>query len=349
MKKKLCLLITAYLAVTVVVLPFYSTLSVVLLILLLLSGFICLPLLILNKLYKKTNHWKNQFAFQKNFISNVGYRENISRGFDVVNLGSNPALFGFFYEKIRGQNWSTGSQGLAMDFEILKYFHSYIKEGGFVLLPIMPFTSISQYLKTKADYWSSNYYLKFASILDISQALKLPYGRKLIKFERYPVLFNLWLTWYVFHDVERDNRLLIAEQNMSSVELEQDARIWINNWMKEFDVKTIDGFFEEKFFSFENEGIDILKQMIDFCNTRNLKPVLITVPMSSYLAKMFPVEFRKRMIDDFVEKSTTNSVLYLDYMFDKRFNDAALYNGSFFLNLRGRKLFTNQVMKDLGL
>ena len=36
-------------------------------------------------------------------------------------------------------------------------------------------------------------------------------------------------------------------------------------------------------------------------------------------------------------------------MFDDRFSNPELFNGSFFLNMNGRKIFTKQVLKDLGI
>jgi hypothetical protein len=347
MKKKSALLVIIYLIITIVLVPFCWVASLVLSILFIFGVSASICALILNKIYLHTNHWKNQFLFEKNFISNAGYRDNISRNFEVVNLGSNPALFGFFYEKVRGQNWATGSQGLPMDFEILKYFHSYIKTGGYVLIPIMPFTSISQYIKTKSDYWGISYYLKFASILDWAQVKQMPYSNMLVRYKKYPLLFNPRLIRYVLNDVAKDDRLSLAEQPMSALELEQDARCWITGWEKEFDTKSMDEFFDERFKPYEEEGTRILQEMIDYCLKRDLQPVLITVPLSSYLAEKFSPEFRQCMMTDFIKKVNIRNVRVLDYMFDEHFCDASFYINSFFLNLKGKKIFTNQVMKDL--
>lgn len=305
--------------------------------------------LVTNKMYKKTNHWKNQFLFEKSFISNAGYRDNLGRNFDVVNLGSNPALFGFFYENVRGQNWATGSQGFPMDFEILKYYHSYVKEGGYVLIPIMPFSSISNFLETRPAYWSDGYYMKFARILDSSQIVKLPNYNKFCLKMRFPVIFNPKLIFYIFHDVPVDTRLNVAEQTMQKAELEYDAKLWINNWKKEFDVKNYEDFWGEKFTLYYESGIKMLSEMIDYCQIRNLRPVIVTIPISSCLAREFTPEFRQKMITDFVNAANIKGVKFLDYMFDERFSKSELFNGSFFLNLQGRKIFSRQVMSDLGL
>jgi hypothetical protein len=76
--------------------------------------------IILNKAVKRTNWYKNIFIFTTQFVSNAGYRDDLQRNYDIINLGSNPARFAFFYESVLGQNWSTGTQGLVEDLKILK-------------------------------------------------------------------------------------------------------------------------------------------------------------------------------------------------------------------------------------
>lgn len=348
MKKKILIVsgISVVLIAILGIINFY--LSLILFTLFILTILCGACILILNSLYKKTYHWKNQFAFQKHFVSNQGYRENISRNYDIVNLGSNPALFGFFYEKIRGQNWATGSQGLPMDFEILKYFHSYIKEGGIVLIPIMPFTSISQYLKTKPNYWSDKYYIKFTSILDSYQSMHLNNsGKNYFRMLKYPILYNPKLIIYIFHDVEKDRNLDISEQYMQALELEQDARKWVYGWMQEFDVSSMEEFYGSKFHPYMEEGIGILREMIDFCLERSLRPVLITLPMSSYLNCKFDNQFRERMVKDFVTAANLKNIPFLDYWDKNVMTDSSLYMNSFFFNLRGRKKFTEMVLNDI--
>lgn len=350
MKRKLKILGPFCLAVDVALLFASRILFIITTVLILLVALGGATLLGLNTLYKRTNHWKNRYGFEKNFISNLGYRDNLSRNLEVVNLGSNPAKYGLFYENVRGQNWATGSQGLEMDFEILKYFHSYLKEGGIVLIPIMPFTAISQYIKTKKGYWDDSYYIKFAKILDPSQTKQFPNGPKLLRKVKYPLIFDPLLIRYLFADVPTDTSLEISEQTMSAVELEHDADKWIDGWKKEFDAATLKDFIiDSKYSLYKEEAVAILRQMIEYCKERNLKPVLLTIPMSKYLAKKFSADFGQKMIYDFVSELNLDGLMLMDYMFDSRFDDPSLYNGSFFLNLKGRKLFSTQVMKDLGL
>lgn len=303
--------------------------------------------LIANKLVKKTYWWKNQYLACKQFVSNSGYRDNIQRNYEIVNLGSNPARFAFFYENVKGQSWATGSQGQDMDFEILKYFHSYLKRGGTVLIPIMPFTAISTYLKEREDYWGTGYYSKFYQILDGHQASLLPNAKKIGRYLKFPLLYNRSAIRFLFKDCLQDNRYQISEQPMMNIELEEDAKKWINGWLKEFKLEKLNDCQSEKWVKYYKDAVKLTQSMVNYCLERDLRPVFICVPMSHYLSDLFPADLRKYLVTDFVKACNEHNIPFLDYTLDPDFQDASLYFDSFFLNMRGRKLFTRRVLKDL--
>ena len=308
-----------------------------------------LSFLVANKFLTKTNWWLNQYLATKQFVSGVGYREDLQRNYDIINLGSNPAHFAFFYEDVKGQSWATGSQGQDMDFEILKYYHSYLKKGGTILIPIMPFTAISPYLKERPDCWGMAYYSKFAKILDHAQVQNLPWGWTLHRYLRFPLFFNKKAIRFLFKDVPKDERYEVAEQSMMQMELEFDASHWIKAWLAEFKLKHLLNVKDKCWVKYYEEAVSLNRQMVDFCLERDLRPVFICVPMTQHLSKLFPKEFHQYMVTDFVKESNVHNVPFLDYTKDERFQDDSFYFDSFFLNLRGRKLFTKQVLEDLDL
>ena len=305
--------------------------------------------LVANKLVKKTNWWKNQYLATEQFVSNAGYRDNIVRNYDIANLGSNPAHFAFFYEDVKGQSWATGSQGQDMDFEVLKYYHSYLKDGGTVIIPIMPFTAISPFLKERPEYWGMAYYSKFAKILDSWQIMQLPYGSRLFRYLKYPLLYNKKAWRFILRDVKPDMRYLMTEQPMMKLELEQDAKVWISNWLKEFKLRNVLEVKKPEWKKYYEEAVMLNRQMVDYCINRGLKPVFLCVPMTGHLSSLFSEEFSRYMIKEFVAASNVYNIPFLDYTLDAQFQDDSLYFNSFFLNLHGRKLFTHRVLKDVGL
>lgn len=350
MRRKLYLL--AALSIIVWIASFFVSviLGIILTVLGILGVCFLVVFIVANKLIKHTNWWRNQYLATEQFVSNNGYRDNIIRNYDIVNLGSNSAHFGFFYDKVKGQSWATGSQGQDMDFEILKYFHSYIKEGGTVLIPIMPFTAISTYLRERPDYWGLSYYSKFAKILDGAQTAALPCdSRKLNWYLRFPLLFNWRAFVFLLHDNNPDNRYLLSEQTMMEMELEQDAAHWIKGWLTEFRLKNLKDVLDARWLGYYNEAIELNKKIVDYCLERGYQPVFICVPMTKYLSDLFPEDVRNFLVRDFVTKANAHNIPFLDYTHCEDFQDPELYFNSFFLNMTGRKLFTKRVLKDLGL
>ena len=298
-----------------------------------------------NKAVKKTNWWKNKFAFTHQFVSNAGYRKNLIRNYEVANVGSNPARFAFFYEDVLGQNWSSGTQGLDMDLEVLRFNHSYLKKGAPVILPIVAFSSVSGFL-TKV---SRPYMAKFVSILDglqINYNDKLREGRKYLK---YPLLYDWKAVRHLFFDTELDRRLDINEQPMQLIEMEQDAQEWMKIWKDEFRISDVSAPLPDHLKEGREKSVKMMIDMVNFLKERGYKPVIVSPPMSASLMKHFTKDVRDTYIYSFVDEIKKRvDVPYMDYM-DSEFQNNKYYFNALFMNLRGRKMFTKRVLTDLSL
>lgn len=301
----------------------------------------------LNKLVKHTNWYKNQYIFTHQFVSNAGYRINRQRNYEIVNVGSNPARFCFFYENVKGQNWSTGTQGLDKDLEILKYFHSYVKEGGYILLPIVAFSSVSGYLPVEKE--SDAYRAKFVAILDWIQVKKWKNATRVRKYFHKPFTYNWRTLRYLLHDVQKDNRIELDNQHMQHIELLEDAAKWMNCWKNEFNIKDFKSPLSGKLLEGRNKTIEMFKALLDFCIERGYKPVIVSPPFSKELSELFTPDIKEIYVDSFIREFKDYNVKYLDYIYDEKFSDSSLYFNALFMNMAGRKAFTKQVLKDLGI
>lgn len=300
----------------------------------------------LNGLLKETKWYQNHFRFTNKFVNDFAYRTNIIRNYEIVNVGSNPALYGFFYEDIIGQNWSTGSQGPDMDFEILKQYHSYLKKGGVILIPIMPFSSISMYVKGKNNYWGPSYYAKFLKILQESQ---IPQEMVCAArdFMDNPLARNRSRLKYIYHDCDSNDHLGIAGQIMSAMDLEQDACKWIKGWLDEFDMNSLEEVLGDRFKNEITESVRIYRSMIDFCLEREYRPVIVMMPMEKHLLDKFDEELLSKLYYDFVNQINHRRIEVLDYIKESSFSHSSLYLNSLLMNLKGRKQLTRQVLYDL--
>jgi hypothetical protein len=350
MKKKI--LLACFFFIVLVVAFFFSIkLFIVLLSFSLLFLIMILFLFTCNMLVKRTNWYKNIFIYQSQFITKQAeFHEDLQRNYDIVNLGSNPPRFAFFYEHVLGQNWSTGIQGLAQDFLILKRYYSYIKSGGIVLIPILPLSAIYTYsLKYKPERNLLTYHAKFVRMLDHYQVYKQPYYRNASLFIRFPLLMYPSSLLYLLHDTEKDDRLLLSEQIMQPLELNKDADSFVESWKENFDIEDFEAPLSDIHKESIAESVAILSEMIDFCIERDLKPVLIIPPVTRYMSACFSESVREQFMYDFIRRANKQNIPLLDYYTDARFQDPQLYFNSFFLNLKGRKLFTKQVLKDLNI
>lgn len=293
---------------------------------------------LLNKLLKRTNWWHNIFVFTHQFDKEEKY--------DVVNVGSNPARFAFFYEDVMGQNWSTGTQGLDMDLLILKEYQNNLNKGAVVLLPIVAFSSVSGYLGTPKPL---KYLSKFAKIVEMSDFDKKYNMKNVKKFMKYPLVYNAKAIKYLISDTAADTRLEITDSEMQLGEMKRDAKHWIEIWKKEFDIEDLNGELPQHLYEGRRKSVEMMSEMVSYLKEKGLKPIIITPPMSESLMEYFTTEVRETYIYSYIRSvQSIIDVPYLDYM-DSEFKRNNYFFNALFLNLRGRKLFSQRVLKDLGV
>lgn len=283
------------------------------------------------------------------YPDNYWYRKYDERNFDLVNLGSSSAKWAFDFSEfdIKAMNWAQQPQTLLEDYNLLRHFHSILKQGGFVLITIMPFTSLNK----STGLMDAIKYVKFNLHGEPIQ----PYMfNKAQLYANYPILFKKQaIKALIKYFLGRDKKIGERPETqldlnpMSKEELERDAKRWIDGWKRQFGISD----FEAPLTKENEEGrayrIKLMQTLIDFCTERGYKPVYIILPVTEYLAKYFTPKFEETYIYSYL-KEVNRDVLTLDYSKDKefRFNDDLFFN-SFFLNKKGRTLFTRRVLKDL--
>lgn len=303
------------------------------------------------KILYKTNWYKSMFLDPNHEIypDNVWYREHDERNFDVVNLGSSGGKWAFDYAdlNVKAMNWAQQPQTLLEDYNLLRHFHSILKRGGYVLITIMPFTGLNK----KTGLMDAMKYVKF----DIQGEPIQPYMfNEAIRYATYPFLFKKTaLKVLIRYFMGRDKKCGLHPETqleynpMKSNELEKDAKRWIDGWKKQFGISDFDAPLTRENEEGRAYRIKLMQTLIDFCTERGYKPVYVIPPVTEHLAKYYTPKFEETYIYGYL-KEVNRVVLTLDYSKDSefRFNDELFFN-SFFLNKKGRKLFTRRVLKDL--
>lgn len=293
----------------------------------------------LNALYKRTNAYQNQFVDVRKFSEKGGVGNNL----EIINLGSNHPKFGFDYTglDVKGENWAVGPQTLEYDFSILRNNISHLASGAVVVIPICLLQMLLYRQEGRTVHTKYYSFLKPKDIVGYSQ---------LDKWSNYsfPLLFHPMRLRRLLKDTKKDNRLsLNVNLCKTEADLNKDADRWIDIWNKEFDIKLPTPTLSAENKSDIQKNIHILKEMIEFCLSKGLRPVIAILPVTNYLYSRFIPEFIENHILAYIAEANEVKVPVKNYLTDERFTDPSLYINSFFFNTKGRKKFTKQFVEDL--
>lgn len=298
------------------------------------SGIIIL--FIANALYKRTNHYNNQFVDVRKYWDMSTFPKDLQ----VVNLGSNHPKFGFDYSEtgLNAMNCAVGPQTLEYDFAILRKITPNLASGAIVIIPICLLNFFLYRQKSRSVH--AKYYT-FLSREDIVDYSKLEQIRLL----KYPLIFNPRLLRFVIRDVPKDTRLELTENPMKdTVALNKDADNWINCWNREFDISLPNPKLSKENESDISQNICILREMLEYCKLHNLKPIITILPVTKYLSSRFTDEFINEHILRYIVAANSVNAPVLNYLMDERFTAPELYINSFFMNRRGRRLFSHEFL-----
>lgn len=296
----------------------------------------------------KTNWYKNLF-FDDVYPGNYWYREHSERNFDLINLGSSGGKFAFDYNgfKVKGMNWAQQPQTLLEDYNELRNFHSILRKGGYVLIVIMPFTSLNK----QTGVYDALKYLKIAC----HEPIECHLYDKATRYAQYPILMGkpaikALARYLLGKDVPRNNNAFsMVEHNPMTIEqLEKNAKHFVDGWKQQFNIEEFDAPLTEENKKGRAYRIELMRTIIDFCTERSYRPVYIIPPVTYHLSKYYTDLFLETYIYSYLKEVNRNVVL-LDYSKSKDLLNDDLYFNSFFLNKRGRELFTKKVLTDIGL
>lgn len=293
----------------------------------------------LNSLYKRTNHFNNQFVDVCKYWREDGIPDNLQ----IVNVGSNHPKFGFDYTDtdVSGANLAVGPQTFEYDFAVLRTNVPHLAPKAIVIFPICLQKFFLYRQDNRAVHTKYYTFLEPCDIVGYSRREKL-----------YEIVFPLFShpkrLRYLLKDVKKDNRLEWKENPMKTdAELEKDADYWIRCWDKEFDIHIPSLDISEKNKDDILQNIRILKEMIEFCKKHDLQPVIAILPVTRYLSSRFAEDYLQTHVLRYINESAKAGAPIMNYLKDDRFTDPSLYINSFFFNKTGRKIFTKVFVEDL--
>lgn len=303
-----------------------------------------------NPIIKRTQWYKSKFIDWDHEIypDNYWYRKFYERNYQIVALGSSSAKFAYNFEEsaIKGMNWANQPQTLLEDFNLLRCYHSILDKNGIVLITIMPFSGLN---KTTGIYDA----LKYLALETQGEPIEPNCYNEACRLKNWPVLFGKpaikALVKYLLGRESRNQNEdpAMADSNpMNYTQLEEDAQNWIEGWKRQFSISEFEAPLTEENHKGRNFRIKLMRELIDFCIERGYRPVFVIPPVTRHLNKYFSRDFEKIYIYDFINQ-IDRSVELLDYSKNESLQSDDLYFNSFFLNRKGRKIFTSQLLSDL--
>lgn len=262
---------------------------------------------------------------------------------DVVNLGSNSGKFDFDYSEVplSGMNWAVGPQSLLHDYNILKNYFSYLKDGATILIVITPFSSLfSPYTKeSNLKYYT---FLHPATILDFDDSERT----RALKIRDYPLKE---IPSYCIKQTIKEVIGMVSYHKMKKCNFEEHALSFINMWRRQFGINNFEVIPSAKHLMEQESRAKTLSEMIDFCLERGFNPVLVVPPIYKSLADKLTPICRQNYMYNFIEKANSKKIRFLDYIDDERFQEEEYFMNSFFMSARGAKLFTRTLLHEIGL
>ena len=283
---------------------------------------------VLNKLARRS-YWYNHIAFGD--CSKFWNHQTFD--LDVVNLGSSSSVAAFDYSGIAGlkvANWAMAPQTFVADFEILRNYSCFLKQGATVIIPLCPFSCLGGSNDDLAD--------KYYTVLNIASIPHASYRRQQQQME---IKNNPWRYYPLVQLIVRKPKTT----NLEVGNFAADAKMRMENWRKEFSMIRFTDPLSLVNRDAYQDGAKILSRIVDYCVERDFNPIIVMPPVSEALREKFTPEMKKLYIDEFVNKGNGNKAKYLDYFEDKRF-ELSDFQNSFVLNSEGARKFTGIILKD---
>lgn len=309
-----------------------------------------IPLKILSKPIYATEWYKGFFvgADGETYPDNNWYRKHEERNFDLINLGSSGGKWAFDYSgfNIKAMNWAQQPQTLLEDFNLLRNYHSILRKGGIVLITIMPFTGLNK----ATGFRDAMKYLK----IDAHEPIQPEEIKKAQLYTQCPILLGKpAIKAVIRHWLGKEQIVSSANSKenmdnnpMSDIQLDADAKRWIDGWKKQFSIEDFEAPLTEANQKGREYRIKLMREIIDFCTERTYKPAYVIPPVTKHLSQYYTPKFEETYIYGFL-KSVDRDILLLDYSKDESLQKDDLFFNSFFLNKKGRKIFTERVLQDL--
>ena len=294
-----------------------------------------------NNKIRKSNWYYNQFPHLREF-------ERLERNADIICIGSTPAKNAIDFDtvsNVKGYNLAICPETIFYDFQVLKNYHSYLRDGGTVLFVLCPFTFLKDFYRNE---FGSQSYLNIRYYPVLHRAMIDNFDYKLYhKWVEEPLLIGKD-AWKRLIKDRTQSRAMCHETNPDTEEQsKQLCRERVKNWMREFQMTDlIPEHIPQRTEAAIQGNIKIFKQMKAFVEERGYHPVIVIPPFPSEMTELLPENLVEHTLFEPVKQT---GIPYISYYGKEEWLSRDLYYHGFLLNATGRKKLTINIITRLQL
>ncbi len=259
----------------------------------------------------------------------------------VFNLGSSHGLCSFCYEGLESEgecfNFGMNSQTLSYDYRLLQQYEEKLTPGG-VCFIVISYFSLLEDEENNDNFEAKNarYYKfldpRYIKQYDLSTDIRVRY---------FPVLSsNEALIGILTKKPSDVNQFELDWERVANAdEAVQNAENAV--------LRHIGAYEKDGTWSFREEELNALEDIIIFCWERGIKAVMITTPYLQEYNQRVPEEFKNYFTETISRVSMKYGVEYYDYSGDDDFSENyELFMNSDHLNKTGAKKFTGMLWQN---
>ncbi|GHV93289.1 hypothetical protein AGMMS50268_37920 [Spirochaetia bacterium] len=285
---------------------------------------------VLNYLYIKTTYWK------KTVTELTEKFKDVPGGIQLANVGSSHGELGFDYTGIpyRAFNFALSSQRHIYNYALLEQYINHFDKKAVLLIPI------SYFEITRIQINFTDVHARYYRFLEKQFIESYSLSEKIL-FNFVPILTAGNTINFIIKDMPLTN------EPMTEAEFIDYCNEKYKGWTATDNPNEIEA--GEEGFSYNQRWVI---KIIEFCYAHDIKPVLITTPITSILNNIYAVQSPDffdtfyRFTHEILEAYP--SLTYFDYSHDQRFeNDFSLFQDGDHLNSLGAEKFTAIVISDL--
>lgn len=268
---------------------------------------------------------------------------SIPKELDVVNIGSGPSYYDFDWSvvpDITGYSMAVSPEDFRYDARVIKNYGNHVKKGGIVVVVVCPLSFV------RNDYlYKDSFSEKYVSFLP-AEDVDLPKWKYSLYRYCPIVLQSKNIVLRAIKGLSyRFQRVFTMQGQETLNPTEKLVKGWIsdNEYLSNLKVPSQAEYYRDVF----KEKARDLKKIIDNCQMRELKPIILIPPMSAELRGYISDGFIKSFVYDHLRPIADGGTPVLDYIDDQRYKDEKYYTNGLFLTPEMRKCYTKEVWNDI--